>query len=121
MDLQFVGFLAIGLAAGWLSGLMGIGGGVIIVPALMFIYGFSLRDAQGTSLGAILAPVGILAAYTFHQNGNLNIKAAALIALGFFFGALLGAKTNYLIKREYMEKIFATLLILIAVRIFFKK
>jgi uncharacterized membrane protein YfcA len=94
MDLQFVGFLAIGLAAGWLSGLMGIGGGVIIVPALMFIYGFSLRDAQGTSLGAILAPVGILAAYTFHQNGNLNIKAAALIALGFFLWGIAWSKNK---------------------------
>ena len=113
-------FIILGIAAGWLSGMMGVGGGIIIVPALMMIFGFSLRDAQGTSLAAIMPPVGFLAAYTFYKNGNLDVKVALYIALGFILGAYLGAKTNYAIKKELMEKIFAVLLIFVAVRILFK-
>ena len=91
MDLQLLGFLAIGLAAGWLSGLMGIGGGIIIVPALMFIYGFSLRDAQGTSLGSILAPVGILAAvlnsdFIFSKLPKSLSMAVAKLPIGILIG-----------------------------------
>ena len=113
-------FLLLGVAAGWLSGMMGVGGGIIIVPALMMIFGFSLRDAQGTSLAAIMPPVGFLAAYTFYQNGNLNIKVAAMIATGFILGAYLGAKTNYAIKKKVIEKVFAVLLIIVAVRMLLK-
>src|ERR687890_72741 len=77
-------FLAIGLVAGVLSGLFGIGGGILIIPALIFFAAFHTKLAIGTSLGAMLLPVGLLGAYAYYQAGNLHIKASLLIALGLF-------------------------------------
>lgn len=82
-----VTYLLIGVVAGVLSGLFGIGGGLLIVPALIVLAQFHLKLALGTSLGALVLPVGILGAYTYHQNGNLDARAALLLALGLFFGA----------------------------------
>lgn len=72
-----VGLLLLGLFAGWLSGLVGIGGGIIIVRALMFLFGFSLRSGQGISIAALAPPIGSLAAYVYCKQGNVDIKAAA--------------------------------------------
>ena len=113
-------FLFLGVAACCLICMICFGCCIIIVPALIIIFVFSLLYAQGTSLAAIMPPVGFLAAYTFYQNGNLNIKVAAMIATGFILGAYLGAKTNYAIKKEVMEKVFAVLLIIVAVRMLLK-
>jgi uncharacterized membrane protein YfcA len=90
-------FVAIGVMAGILSGLSGVGGGIFIVPALMFFAHFHLKLALGTSLGALLLPVGILGAYTYHQNGNLDLRAVLLLALGLFFGAWAGARVAHTI------------------------
>jgi uncharacterized membrane protein YfcA len=114
-----IGLVILGILAGYLSGLIGIGGGIIIVPALMYFFNFALRDAQGTSLAALIPPVGILAVYYFHKNGNVNTYAAIIIALSFLIGALIGAKTNYLLRKEVVEKIFATLLLVIAIKMLF--
>src|SRR5256885_12260328 len=84
-------FLAIGLAAGVLSGLFGIGGGILIIPSLIFFAKFPTKLALGTSLGAMLLPVGLLGAYAYYQQGNLNIKASMLIGLGLFLRAWGGA------------------------------
>jgi uncharacterized membrane protein YfcA len=111
----------IGIVAGWLSGLIGIGGGVIIVPALMFILGYSIKDAQGTSIAALIPPIGIVAAYVFYKNGHVEIKTALLLALGFVLGAFLGAKTNMVMSNALTEKAFAVVLMLIAVKILFFK
>ncbi|MBS1637532.1 MAG: sulfite exporter TauE/SafE family protein [Bacteroidetes bacterium] len=110
------GLIALGILAGYLSGLVGIGGGIIIVPALMFFLNFAIRDAQGTSLAALIPPVGILAVYDFYKNGNVNVTAAAIIALSFFIGAFLGAKTNHLLRKEVIEKVFACMLLVIALK-----
>jgi uncharacterized membrane protein YfcA len=80
-------FLAIGLAAGVLSGLFGIGGGLLIVPTLMAVANFSTRTALGTSLASLLLPVGLLGAYAYYQSGEVNVEASLLIALGLFLGA----------------------------------
>ena len=89
---DIAGLLLLGLFAGWLSGLVGIGGGIIIVPALIFFFAFSFRTAQGTSIAALAPPIGLLAASVYYKQGNVDIKAAALIAVGFFVGGFLGAK-----------------------------
>ena len=114
-----IGLLLLGLFAGWLSGMVGIGGGIVIVPALVFLFAFSFRTAQGTSIAALAPPIGLMAAYVYYRQGNVDVKAAALIALGFFVGGFLGAKTNYLLKKEVIEKALAIVLIGIGLKMFF--
>jgi uncharacterized membrane protein YfcA len=116
-----LGLLLLGLLAGWLSGLVGIGGGIIMVPVLMFLFAFSLRTAQGTSIAALAPPIGLLAAYVYYKEGNVDIKAAGLIAAGFFIGGFLGAKSNYFLNKEVIGKIMAVVLITIGIKMFFTK
>ena len=110
-------FLVIGVAAGVLSGLFGIGGGIMIIPALIFFAKFPTRLALGTSLGAMLLPVGLLGAYAYHQAGNLNIKASLLIGLGLFFGAWAGAKLAHVIPAAILQRMFAVFIVLMAIRL----
>lgn len=117
---QIVITLLIGLAAGWLAGLVGIGGGIIIVPALMFFLDFAIQKAQGTSIAAMIPPIGIFAAYVFYKNGNVDIKTSSYIALGFLGGAFLGAYSNHLLTGKVIEKVFALALIVIAIKLLFK-
>lgn len=116
-----LGLFLLGLFAGWLSGMVGIGGGVVIVPALVFLFAFSFRTAQGTSIAALAPPIGLMAAYVYHKNGNVDIRAAALIALGFIIGGFLGAKTNYMLRKDVVEKILAFVLIGIGIKMLFTK
>jgi len=110
-------FLAIGLVAGVLSGLFGIGGGILIIPALIFFATFHTKLAIGTSLGAMLLPVGLLGAYAYYQAGNLNIKGSLLIALGLFFGAWAGAKLAHTIPAATLQRMFAVFIVLMAIRL----
>lgn len=112
--------LIIGLAAGWLSGLVGIGGGIIIVPALMYFLDFTIQNAQGTSIAAMVPPIGVLAAYVFYKNGNVDLKTSTLIAAGFLGGALIGAYTNHMLQSKVIEKIFAVVLIAVAIKLLWK-
>lgn len=109
--------LAIGLAAGILSGLIGIGGGVLIVPALMFFARFPAKLATGTSLGALLLPVGLLGAWEYHKAGNIDIKASLLLAGGIFVGAFLGAQIVQHLSELQLRRIFAGFLVLVAVQL----
>jgi uncharacterized membrane protein YfcA len=109
-------FLAIGLAAGVLSGLFGIGGGIVIVPALLFFAKMSPSMATGTSLGALLLPVGALGAWEYWRSGDIDLRASALVALGLFFGAFLGAKLNHFLTPAQAKRIFAVFLVAVAVR-----
>lgn len=110
-------FLAIGLVAGVLSGLFGIGGGILIIPSLIFLAKFPTKVALGTSLGALLLPVGLLGAYTYYQHGNLNIRASLLIALGLFLGAWIGAKLAQQISGATLQRMFAVFIVLMAIRL----
>jgi uncharacterized membrane protein YfcA len=110
-------FLAIGLAAGVLSGLFGIGGGILIIPALIFFATFPTKLALGTSLGAMLLPVGLLGAYAYYQAGNLNIRASILISLGLFLGAWVGAKLAHAIPGAILQRMFAVFIVLMAIRL----
>ena len=114
-------YLFLGLIAGILSGLIGIGGGIIIVPALVLLFGFSQHQAQGTTLALLVPPIGILAAWTYYKQGYVDLKIAALIALGFFFGGLLGAKIATGLSNVVLERIFGVALLLIALKMIFFK
>jgi uncharacterized protein len=109
--------LAIGLVAGVLSGLFGIGGGILIVPSLIFLAKFSTKMAVGTSLGALLLPVGLLGAYTYYRDGNLEIRASLLIALGLFFGAWVGARLAQHLSGATLQRMFAVFIMLMAIRL----
>jgi uncharacterized membrane protein YfcA len=110
-------FLLIGLGAGVLSGLFGIGGGVVIVPALVFLARMPVLTATGTSLGSLLLPVGALGALTYYRSGNLNVRAALLIALGLFLGAYVGAKLAQTLTPVQLKRMFALFLVAVAARV----
>ena len=102
--------LLIGLAAGVLSGLVGVGGGLIIVPALIFFLGFSQHQAQGTSLGLLLLPVGILAVINYYNKGNVDVKVVAIMSVAFIAGGWLGSKLALRLPEDTVKKIFAVFL-----------
>lgn len=114
-------YVLLGVVAGLFSGLIGIGGGVIIVPALVFLFGLSQHQAQGTTLALLVPPIGILAAWTYYQQGYVDLHIAALICLGFFFGGLLGAKVATGMSDITLERVFGIALLLIAIKMILTK
>ena len=111
MTVQIVLILVIiGLAAGMLSGLIGVGGGIIVVPALVYFLGFSQYEAQGTSLGLLLLPVGILAVANYYKQGYIDVKVVAIMCLAFVLGGWLGSKISLALPEELVKKIFAVIL-----------
>lgn len=113
--------IILGLAAGFTSGLIGIGGGIILVPAMVMLLGYTQHQAQGTSLAILVPPVGLLAAYSYFKDGYVDIKVALLIAAGFFIGSLLGAKVSLGIPEVMLRRIFAAFLAIISVKMFLTK
>jgi len=107
----------IGLAAGVLSGLFGIGGGVIIVPLLMLVLGLTAQQAAGTSLAALLLPVGLFGALQYWQAGQVNILNAAMLALGLLLGAYLGARLGLSLPSEVVQRAFGVLLVVVGLRL----
>ena len=115
--------LLIGLAAGITSGIFGIGGGVIIVPLLVFVMGMSQQQATAASLAALLLPVGALGVYAYWRAGALpmvNVWVALLIACGILLGAYAGARLALVLPTEVLTKAFAVFLALVAIRIWIK-
>ena len=120
MSIQTIILLVIvGLLAGVLSGLVGLGGGVIIVPALVFLLGFSQHQAQGTSLGILLLPAGIFAVMNYYKKGYIDVKVVLLLFVGFLVGGWLGSKISLSMSEVVMKKVFAVALVLIAVKVLF--
>jgi uncharacterized protein len=109
----------IGLAAGILSGLFGIGGGVIIVPLLVLGLGFTIQQAAGTSLAALLLPVGLFGAIQYWQAGQVNVLNAAMLALGLLVGAYLGARLGLSLPTEVVQRAFGVLLVVVGIRFVF--
>lgn len=100
----------IGLCSGILSGLVGVGGGIIIVPALVFFLGFTQHQAQGTSLGLLLLPVGILAVINYYRQGHIDVKVIAIMSIAFVLGGWLGSKLALVLPDLVIKRIFAIVL-----------
>lgn len=113
--------LCIGLLAGTLSGMVGIGGGIIIVPALVFFMGMSQHQAQGTSLAVLLLPVGILAVYYYYNAGYVDIKPSLIIALSFVVGGFVGSKIAISIDQNILKKVFGIFMLLLSIKMIFWK
>lgn len=113
--------IIIGIAAGMLSGLVGVGGGIIIVPALVYFLAFSQKQAQGTSLAILLLPIGILAVINYYKDPqvHLDIKVVALIIIGFLAGSYFGSKLALSLPDVMVKKIFAIFMLLIAIKMLF--
>lgn len=108
--------IVVGLAAGILSGMVGVGGGIIIVPALVIFLGFSQHEAQGTSLGLLLLPVGILAVLNYYKQGYIDIKVVGIMCVAFVAGGWLGSKIALSLPQDTVKKIFAMVLFYTAFR-----
>lgn len=113
--------ILVGLIGGTLSGLTGLGGGFIMVPLLVLLFGMSQHAAQGTSLAVLLPPLGLMAFLHYYNNGHVDVRIAVLVAVGFFFGGWLGGWTAQLISGPLLRKGFAIVMALIAVDMFFRK
>lgn len=113
--------LSIGLAAGFLSGLVGIGGGIIIVPVLVYFLGFSQHQAQGTTLFMFLLPIGIFGVLNYHKQGYVDYKTALIICSTFIFGSYFGSKFAISIDQKTIKQIFGVIIILLGCKMLFWK
>lgn len=111
------GLIILGMVAGLASGLVGIGGGIIIVPALVLLFGFSQQLAQGTTLALMVPPLGLLAAWTYYRQGFVDIRTAAIICLGFLIGSVLGADLALRLPTELLTRIFGATLVTIGIKL----
>lgn len=121
MTIPVITLLGIGLAAGTLSGLVGIGGGLVIVPLLIMLGGMSQIAAQGTSIGALILPVGIFAAIKYYKAGNLDVRSSLFIALAMALGAFLGATLALKLPQDTLKKIFGIVLIAAGIKFLLPK
>jgi len=119
--IQTIAYFVLGLVAGTFSGMIGIGGGVIIVPALVFLFGLSQHQAQGTTLALLVPPIGILAAWAYYKQGFVDLRIAALVCIGFFVGGLLGARFATGLSDTTLERVFGVALLPIAVKMILGK
>lgn len=113
--------ILVGVLIGAISGVVGIGGGILIIPALVWLFGMSQLRAQGTSLGALLAPVGLFAFLEYYRNGNADLRIALFISAGFVLGGYFGAMGAQHIPEVWLRRAFATTLILVGGRILFSR
>lgn len=114
-----MGFIVLGLVVGVLSGVLGLGGGIFLVPALIFLFHFSPYQAQGTSLGVLIPPIGIFAALEYYRKGYIDFSIVGLICLGFIFGAYAGAFFVDRIPVVTMRRIFGFFMFFIALQMVF--
>jgi uncharacterized protein len=118
---EIITLLLIGLAAGILSGFLGVGGGIIVIPALVMLLGYSQKQAQGTSLGFLLAPIGILAVINYYKAGLIDLKAVALMTVTFVIGSYFSSKVAVSLPDYWLKKGFAVLLLFYAIKLFLEK
>lgn len=110
-----------GLLAGFVGGTLGVGGGIIMIPALVFILGMTQHDAQGTSLATMLAPIGILAVINYYKAGHVNMKYAVILMLTFIIGSWFGSKWAINLPPRTLKQIFGVLMIIAATKMIFGK
>ncbi len=113
--------ILIGIVTGIAAGMLGIGGAIIMIPAMVFFLGFSQQMAQGTSLAVMLPPIGIIAAYNYYKEGQANLKFALIVAVAFIIGSYFGSKLALNLPQPVLKKIFGVLLLLVAAKMLFSK
>ncbi len=113
--------IIVGILSGLLAGIFGVGGAIIVIPALVFILGFSQHDAQGTSLAFMLPPVGILATWNYWKEGHVNWKIALILSLTFVVGSWLGSQFSINMSDKLLRRLFGVLMILVAIKMIFSK
>ena len=113
--------IVIGIITGVMAGMLGIGGAIIMIPALVYLMGISQVSAQGTSLAVMLPPIGIIAAYNYYKSGQVNIKFAIILAVFFLIGSYFGSKLALNLPQPVLKKIFGILLLLVAARMLLSK
>ena len=113
--------LIIGLLAGVISGLVGVGGGILMIPLLILLLGFTQHQAQGTALFAMLPPIGILAALNYYNEGFVEWKYAAIIAFAFVIGGYYGSKLSIGLPENIVRRVFGVLMLLAAIKLIFSK
>ena len=113
--------IVIGTITGVMAGMLGIGGAIIMIPALVFLLGISQQTAQGTSLAVMLPPIGIIAAYNYYKAGQVNIRFAIILAVFFLVGSYFGSKLALNIPQPVLKKIFGILLLLVAAKMLLSK
>src|SRR5688500_13652967 len=111
-----IGLLLVGLAAGLLSSLVGVGGGLVIVPALVFLFGLNQKMAQGTSLGLLLLPIGILSVIVYHKAGNVKWDYVWLMVITFVIGSYVGSRWVQNMNTITVKRIFAVFMIIVAIK-----
>lgn len=119
--MQYALAVVIGALAGILGGMFGIGGGIVIVPALVFLLGFDQLKAQGTSLLVFMVPVAILGFLNYHRAGRTDVAVGLFIALGVLVGSYLGSKISLSLDEVLVRRLFAVLLVVVAIQLFFKR
>ncbi|AFU70470.1 TauE-like permease, putative [Psychroflexus torquis ATCC 700755] len=119
--LVILALVVIGLIAGFLSGILGVGGGVVMVPLMILLLGFSQHQAQGTSLAVLAVPVTLAAAYNYYQDGSLNWRYALVMALMFVIGGYLGSKLAISLDEKVLKRIFGIVLVVLGFRMIFAK
>jgi uncharacterized membrane protein YfcA len=121
MLIQSIFLALLGAVAGVASGVVGIGGGIILVPALVFLFGLSQHQAQGTTLALLVPPIGILAAWSYWKHGFVDLRIAGLICAGFVAGSVVGAKLSLGLSDQMLQRIFGITLLLISLKMIFTK
>ena len=113
---EIIVLIIVGLLAGFISGTLGVGGGIVIIPALVFILGMTQHQAQGTSLAMMLAPIGILAAMTYYKAGHINIRYALILMVAFILGGWFGSQFAVQLPALTLKRIFGALMLIMGLR-----
>ncbi|MCX5697130.1 MAG: sulfite exporter TauE/SafE family protein [Candidatus Omnitrophica bacterium] len=119
--MQYLFYITLGLVAGIFGGMFGIGGGVILIPALVYIFKLTQHQAQGTTLAILVPPIGLLAAWRYWQAGNVKLNIAGFICLGFFIGGLIGADIVHGIPDPLLKKLFGFFLLFVSLKMILAK
>lgn len=119
--MNYLLYILLGLVAGVFGGMFGIGGGTILIPALVYMFGLTQHQAQGTTLAVMIPPIGLLAAMRYYYSGNVKLNMAFFICLGFLIGGLIGADIVQKFSEPLLKKMFGVYLLVIAVNMIFKK
>jgi len=119
--MDIVQFIAVGFLVGVISGIIGIGGGLLIVPILVYMFGWEQHKAQGTSLAMLVPPIGIAAAYKYYQLGHVDIKVAAILCVGFFAGSYFGGTYANQIPGDTLRRIFGIVMFLVSIKMMIGK